>query len=174
MTADTILIRPLTVADAGAWRRLRLRALTDSPEAFSSSPEDEAHLSDAEIAARAAPTPPGIVFGVFGKGELGGMATYLPNTRLKTRHKATMAGVYVAPAFRRTGTGRRLVEHVIDHAGGLGVILQCVVAVENAAARNLYRSLGFRPYGIERNAVFWNGRYVDDELLALDLRRGQS
>ncbi|WP_315926493.1 GNAT family N-acetyltransferase [Mesorhizobium sp. SP-1A] len=174
MAADSIPIRPLTIADAVAYRRLRLAALIDSPEAFSSSPQDEEHLSDAEIAARAAPAPPGIVFGAFMGGELSGMAVYLPDTRLKTRHKGTMVGVYVAPALRGTGTGRRLVEHVVRHAATQGVILQCVVAVGNEAARRLYRSLGFQPYGLERDAVFVNGRYFDDELLALDLRHGQS
>ena len=39
-------------------------------------------------------------------------------------------------------------------------------------SRRLYLSLGFVPYGLERDAIFADGRFFDDELLALDLRDG--
>ena len=41
-TPSNIHIRRLTPADAAAFRTLRLEALTTAPEAFGSSPEEEA------------------------------------------------------------------------------------------------------------------------------------
>ncbi|WP_353645825.1 GNAT family N-acetyltransferase [Mesorhizobium sp. WSM2239] len=95
----------------------------------------------------------------------------MQNTREKTRHKGTMVAVYVAPDWRAARLGRKLVERIITHAQALGVMLQCTVTAENTAARRLYRSLGFQSYGLERDALCVDGRFFDEELLALDLRR---
>ena len=39
-------------------------------------------------------------------------------------------------------------------------------------SRRLYAAHGFRPYGIEPRALRIDGRFVDDELMMLDLDRG--
>ena len=41
----------------------------------------------------------------------------------------------------------------------------------NDYARNLYISLGFEPYGLEKRAIVVNGKYHDDELLQLFLSK---
>jgi len=168
-----ISIRPLTAEDAPAFRALRRLALTESPDAFTATLEEEDALSDAEMAERAAPRFPSVVLGLFAGEQLVGMAGYIANDRPKTRHKAVMVGVYVAPAWRTAKLGRRLVAAVIDHAAAQRVILMCTVRADNLPARKLYHKLGFVPFGLERNAMQIDGRFVDDELLALDLRDGR-
>lgn len=166
-----IAIRPLTAGDAAAFRALRIMGLTESPDAFTASIEEEEALSDAEMAERAVPAPPGVFLGAFAGGDLVGMAGYIANARPKTRHKGIMVAVYVAPDWRADKVGRRLVEAVIAHARSIGaLLLHCTVRADNAPARRLYLSLGFKPYGLERDAIFADGRFFDDELLALDLR----
>ena len=128
-------------------------------------------FSDEEMVRRAAPDAPSVTFGAFAGERLVGMATYIQNTREKTRHKGAMVAVYVAPDWRAAKLGRKLVERVIAHAQALGVMLQCTVTAENVAARRLYHSLGFLPYGLERDALCVDGRFLDEELLVLDLRR---
>ena len=167
---DRVVIRPLAAGDIAAYRALRLAALEESPTSFSASPEEEALLSDGEIAARAVPEPPGIVFGGFADGNLVGMATYIPSNRAKMRHKAVMAAVYVAPEWRSARLGRRLVEAVVAHAARQRVILQCTVTAHNGSARRLYHALGFVAYGLERHSLLVDGEFLDEELLALDLR----
>ena len=164
-------IRPLTPADAFAFRHLRLTALSDSPQSFSASAVEETALSDDEMAARAAPAAPSVIFGAFDGASLVGMAGFVANHRQKTRHKGVMVGVYVTPEWRAAGIGRRLVETVKAHAASLGVILQCTVTSANEPARRLYLALGFLPYGLERDALFVDGDYIDEELLAIDLRK---
>jgi hypothetical protein len=39
------------------------------------------------------------------------------------------------------------------------------VATHRTPAATLYRSLGFRPFGVERNALKIGDRYVDDEFM---------
>jgi ribosomal protein S18 acetylase RimI-like enzyme len=171
MLPSDILIRPLVETDAGQYRALRLEALRDSPQSFGASISDEEALSDEEMIRRAVPAAPSVTFGAFAGERLVGTATYIQNTREKTRHKSTMVAVYVAPDWRAAKLGRKLVERVVAHAQALGVVLQCTVTVENGAARRLYHSLGFQPYGLERDAICVDGTFLDEELLALDLRR---
>jgi ribosomal protein S18 acetylase RimI-like enzyme len=168
--SSDIVVRPLTENDAGQYRALRLKALRDSPQSFSASAAEEEGLTDDEMVRRAAPDAPSVTFGAFAGERLVGMATYIQNTREKTRHKGMMVAVYVAPDWRAARLGRRLVEEVVAHAKELGVLLQCTVTADNDAARRLYRSLGFLPYGLERDALCVDGRFLDEELLALDLR----
>lgn len=127
-------------------------------------------MTEADFLARVAPPAPGLSLGAFTRNVLGGMAAYVPNMRKKTRHKATMVAVYVAPPLRGSGVGRKLVERIVDHAAAQRVILQCSVAADNRPARGLYLALGFQPYGLEKDALLIDGRFFDEELLALDLR----
>ena len=58
----------------------------------------------------------------------------------------------VHPDARRSGTGRALVEHVLDDAGAHGAVsVSLEVRTDNAAAEGLYRSLGFANIGLRRN-----------------------
>ena len=77
--------------------------------------------------------------------------------------------MYVRPAARNAGAGRRLVEAALDLARQSAELIQLTV-VRDAAARRLYASLGFVEFGVEKNALKYNGRYYDEVLMAKDLR----
>ncbi len=81
-------------------------------------------------------------------------------------HKGTLWGMYVRPAARQAGVGRRLVEAVIDHARTRVELIDLRVVSENRAARRLYARLGFEEYGVEKRAAKYQGRYHDDVLMA--------
>jgi len=48
-------------------------------------------------------------------------------------------------------------------------LIQLTVASDNKQAWQLYASLGFLAYGIEKNALKQDGRYYDEVLMAKDL-----
>lgn len=157
------------MADLDAYRALRLEALQDSPEAFSAVPGDDS-MSDAILAERCVPEVPGLTLGAFHATTLIGMAAYVPDRGMKTRHKARLVGLYLKPDWRKSGVGRALVEAVIAHARKQRVILQCHATMHNLPARRLYHALGFVQFGVERDALMIGGQGFDEELLMLDLR----
>lgn len=91
-------------------------------------------------------------------------------TRLKQCHKAMIWGMYVQPRRRRAGLGRALLNAAIEQARTWSVDqLQLTVAEPATAAKHLYETAGFRIWGTEPRALQWNGQFVAEHHLALDL-----
>lgn len=164
----TAFVRPLSLADAVAFRTLRLAALREAPEAFGSSYEEETARPLSDFADRLSAPEPSLTFGAFVGGALCGIAGFRRESGLKTRHIGLLWGVYVAPTQRGTGLAKALVESVIAHARRHIVILHADVGADNHAARRLYEGLGFRCYGVQPKALLVDGRFIDEALLALD------
>ena len=165
VSSRDFVVRRLMPGEGAAYRKLRFAALETAPLAFSSSPEDEAHLSDADFEARISLAEPDAVFGVFGSGALVGVATFIAEKRRKTRHKGAMYGVYVDPDWRGTGAAQALVRQVVDHATTRGLALHAHVIADNAPALRLYLGLGFVSYGVEPRALLVDGVFYDEQLL---------
>jgi len=170
-----IEIRPLTKADAAAYKALRLEGLRLAPEAFSAAYEDKILRSEEDFARRIPAAPPSAIFGAFQGTDLIAMTGFLVPAGRKERHKAMVWGIYVSPTGRGQGLAKRLLQAAIDRARtveGLE-ILQLGVGVTNEAAKAVYDAAGFEVYGVERKALkLGPGRYVDEELRMLDLTAG--
>jgi ribosomal protein S18 acetylase RimI-like enzyme len=164
-----IEIRPVTRAEAEAWRALRLEMLKNHPTAFKSSYEEEAPQDLSFFAERIPEDPVDAVFGVYRDGVLSGCAGFSREKRAKVAHKGTMSSVYLKPELRGRGVGEALVKRVIDHASAHVSILHCSVTRENTAACELYRRMGFIDYGIEPRALRIEGRDYDEAMLILNL-----
>lgn len=163
------LVRPLGMADADEFRRVRLDALRLHPGAYAAAYEDECALDLVQFAERLA-TPGLTRFGAFTRQEMVGLVGLQIPSGLKVRHKAHLFSMYVADGHRRTGLADRLVQAVIDAARESGaLVLQLTVTAVNAPAQRLYARMGFRVYGLERRALKLRDRFYDEELMALDL-----
>ncbi|MCE5232071.1 MAG: GNAT family N-acetyltransferase [Mizugakiibacter sp.] len=169
-------IRPLDNTDAAAYQRLRLLALRESPTAFSASYEDEAGRALDDVAARIAPAADGSVcmLGIFVQDELAGFVAIIRPQRAKLRHAVEFAGMYVAPAHRRRGLGRALLEAAIAHACSLDGVRHIKLGVNaaNTAAVALYRAVGFERYGTEPDALCVDGTFYDEERYLLRMGDG--
>src|SRR6266481_5062879 len=92
-------------------------------------------------------------------------AVCLARGGLIENNKAALWGMYVRPAARSSGLGRRLVEAVVNHASERVEQLQLSVVAANDDACRLYRSMGFSEYGREMKALKQDGRYYDEILM---------
>src|SRR5579872_5292917 len=101
-------IRRLTAEDAEALWKLRSTALESEPRAFAASPEAH-HLPTIEAVAQQLRTGgiENFVIGAVDEGRLIGMAGFYRETRPKLRHKGHVWGVFVLPAYRGSGVGRK-------------------------------------------------------------------
>jgi ribosomal protein S18 acetylase RimI-like enzyme len=164
-------IRALGPADAAAYRALRLRGLREHPEAFGSSYEESRDRPLEEVLARFA-RPESVLLGAEEDGRLIGTVSCQRETYQKARHRATITGMYVAAEAQGRGVGGALLDAAIGHARGWAGLEQVhlTVVTANAAAGRLYRGRGFVVYGLELRALKIGDRYVDEELMVLDLR----
>jgi ribosomal protein S18 acetylase RimI-like enzyme len=151
-------IRRLAPADAPAYRALRLRALRECPQAFTSSYEEDEKAPIESVRARLAGDHRKF-WGAFHDGEMCGAVGLERETRAKNRHKATVVGMYVAPERAGHGMGAALMHALIADAGTCGVeLLVLTVTQGNSKAAKLYERCGFRSFGIEPRAIKVDGR----------------
>lgn len=160
-------VRRLTVADAQAGHALRLRALSESGEAFGTTYEEYATWPLEQAYARYALTGDDFTLGAFEEDRLVGVVTFRREQRIKTRHKGSVTGMFVAQEARGKGVGRALMAALIDEARGIEGLEQMNLDVFTAstAARQLYLSLGFEVCGLERHADKVGDAYYDSELM---------
>lgn len=170
----TVAIRTLGAGDAAEYFEVRLRALREHPDAFATSYEEDRQRSLDEVARSIALGPERVTLGAFQAGRLVGIATVVRAARSKLQHRATVAGMYVAPEARGSGLGRELLRRLVDVTRRWeGVTdLSLAVTVGNAAARSLYASEGFVCYAVDKRGLRVDGRFLDVEWMALPLEEG--
>jgi RimJ/RimL family protein N-acetyltransferase len=166
------VVRRLEVADAEAFVVLRREALANDPFAFAASPEDDRGLLVEEVRVFLANRAEQAVFGGFDGGQLAGIVGLYRENKLKRRHIAHVWGVYVTPSMRGRGLARAMMEALVAHARtceGLELV-ELSAATSTPAPIRLYESLGFRAWGVEKNAIKWNDAYADDVQMVLELK----
>jgi ribosomal protein S18 acetylase RimI-like enzyme len=78
----------------------------------------------------------------------------------------------VTSAQRGKGVGRALIVDLLDRAKQDSSLEQILLAVgtDQAAAKRLYREVGFEVYGTEPNGLKVGSRYVDEDHMILRIR----
>ena len=139
-------IRQTGAADWPALRRLRLRALADTPGAFASTLDEELAFGDDVWRRRAGEDPAAATFIASEAGVDIGLARIFAEPDPPGR--AHLVSMWVDAGHRRRGVARDLVDQAIRWATerhAHEVVLW--LADQNAPARRLYERIGFRPTG---------------------------
>jgi ribosomal protein S18 acetylase RimI-like enzyme len=165
MAPGQINIRQFAADEAMAWRTIRLEALANAPLAFGQSLEDAEKLTiDDYRKTVSGPFPP---FAAFDSATAIGTAGFYILEGPKVSHRGVLWGMYVSPTHRGQGIGRKLITSVIDHARGRVEQIHLQVLSANITAYDLYRSMGFVPYGVEPHALRYAGRNYDEVMMGL-------
>lgn len=162
----------LNAADASSYQAVRLDGLRKDPNAFGSTYDREVKFSLETVSERIQPSQDKFVLGAFEEdGSLIGVVTFMRDSGIKTLHKGNVFGMYVIPGKRGMGVGRKLMEALIRRAREVEGVEQInlTVVADNHPAKQLYRSIGFETFGLERNALKFEGQYFDEEWMVLRL-----
>jgi ribosomal protein S18 acetylase RimI-like enzyme len=168
-----MIIRVLQESDAPLYQEIRLNGLKINPEAFGSTFEREVNFTTVIIAERIRPTAGKFVLGAFSDDKsLVGIVAFVRETGVRTVHKGNIYGMYTVPEIRCTGVGRSLLIELIGMARSMDGLeqLNLTVVSTNDAAKKLYTSMGFEIFGLERNALKYEGQHYDEELMVLKLQ----
>lgn len=162
-------IRPVRDTDLAAMRVLRLEALRFHPLAFTADLSEAEARTDAEWLAwmrGRGGDADALMVAEAADGRLIGMTGIYTPPEPKLRHSGVIWGVYVREAYRRQGIGSALLRACLDWAASHGLRLVRLSSIaDNPAARASYERAGFVPYGVEPDAVMYEGRYYDEVLM---------
>lgn len=142
-------VRRVRSDEGAALKAVRLAALLDAPAAFGSTHEREAAFTDDEWAARAAAGAQGEERATF-FAELDGQVVGLVGgyTDPATPGVVELVSMWTSPAARRSGSGRLLVQAVLEWATATGATeVGLWVTRGNEPAQRLYEATGFTETG---------------------------
>ena len=99
--------------------------------------------------------------------DLIGMCGIQLDTSPKTRHSATIWGVYVKSDWQGLHIARILIENCIEWGKNHGLkVAKLAVVADNASAIRCYEGAGFTVYGRDPMAICHAGVYYDELLMA--------
>jgi ribosomal protein S18 acetylase RimI-like enzyme len=158
-----VLIRQATSADAAQFRELRLSALQNSPTAFGADYQKSLHEPLQYWEERLTFHPDeAALFLAQHHNDLIGMTGIVRGSSPKTRHSATIWGVYVRPEWRGLHIAEELIKACLTWAGQreiIGAVLG--VTTSNTSAIRCYERCGFEIIGTEPRALYHGGGYHD-------------
>ena len=135
------MIRRVEAEDWELLRDVRLRALTEDPDAFLATHAQESRFSDEQWQGRAAQSNGGS-FVVEGERGAEGLVTGFVDADPGT---VFLVGMWVAPTLRGSGVARELVAHVVEWARARDANRVCLsVEAHNLRAARLYEHCGFK------------------------------
>ncbi|HSJ54541.1 MAG TPA: GNAT family N-acetyltransferase [Anaerolineae bacterium] len=164
-----VVIRAGMEEDAPAYRALRLEALRDHPDAFSSDYETFLVKPMSYWVERLRfdrPDNAVMMFFAAEDGELIGMCGVAYERARKTRHSAYLVSMYVRPDWRGLGIADGLITACVNWAQAHGItILKLGVAATNVPAIRCYARYGFHVYGIDPQAIYHENVFYDELLM---------
>jgi ribosomal protein S18 acetylase RimI-like enzyme len=155
-----VVIESITPRDALVFKDIRLRALRDSPTAFSSTYAKESALPDEEWMKRSVRwSSDGSAAFLAMDGDIGcGIVGAYEEEQVQC---AQVISMWVDPKFRRAGVGKGLIDAVVEWAQSRTVReLKLMVTSVNPGAIAFYERLGFSMTG--KTAVYPNDATITE------------
>src|SRR5512133_3907374 len=162
-----VTLRLSLESDLMDFRELRLEALRNNPASFGSDYDTvKANPLQFWISRLYAGSEDGALCFAVHDEILIGMCGIQLGTSPKTRHSATVWGVYVQPRWQGLHIAREMIEACIGWGKNHGVkVAKLAVVADNASAIRCYEGAGFSVYGRDPIAICFEGNYYDELLM---------
>jgi ribosomal protein S18 acetylase RimI-like enzyme len=159
--------------DTDRWREYKalvLAAVENEPEAFYGTKQEIDLISETQWRERLKKEGTHVIF-AFHKDAVTGTASLVIDSHEKIRHRAQIISVYVAPAYRRNGIGKKLIQTLIDKAKSYSFIESLVLQVTTTqmAAIALYESFGFKREAILSKVIKIGDAYKEQYIMTKEL-----
>lgn len=163
----------LNPSDAERYVVLRKRMLTETPWAFSSTPEDDLAL-DLQHLRRTLGDEENVILAVEATESSGWLTAVAGIFRMKSpkfSHRAKLWGVFVESGCRGRGLGRAVTTEAVGLARSWNGVafIDVGVSANSPEALNLYRNLGFEEWGREPEATQYKGMRYDEIYMTLHI-----
>lgn len=171
--SETAVIRPATLDDVPRLAAIYADAVLHGCASFELEPPDQAEMAARLAKIRDAGLP---WFVAEVDGQVMGYA-YAGAYRPRPAYRFTVENsVYVDPAAKGRGLGRRLLAAVIEATTALGFrrMLAVIGDSGNAASIGLHAALGFTHAGLLPSVGWKHGRWLDSVLMQLPLGPGDT
>ena len=170
-TYKNMVIRPTSLADATAYRALRLEALRLHPTAFASDYVTDVN-KPVEFWQQRLQLHEGkdMLLVAESQDALVGMCGIRRAEGVKYQHNATIWGVYVRAEWRGKGVAEALLKGCMAWAKDHAItIVKLGVSTNNPSAIKFYLKCGFSIYGVEPLALRVDGADLNEFLMARNL-----
>jgi ribosomal protein S18 acetylase RimI-like enzyme len=166
MNTASVEIVQLPPEDWQAYRKIRLEALQNDPQAFGSSYQETLTRPDAYWQGRLAEAAQGTHSWLLFARENGVLVGTIGAFLNDAQNEAEIIAVYVTPAKRGRGIARALLERILQEVQKVPTVRKAILGVNRsqAAALALYQSFGFQIVE-EMNARMGDGKSYDEYLM---------
>lgn len=170
MVDQTVKIVELPASEWRIYRELRLLALQESPQAFSSRYDDQRELGEDFWRSRLQKASYGesswLFFACYDNRLVGMIGAFRDGDN---DNDAELVSMYVVPEMRGRGVARTLLHSILTVIQERGVcVARLSVNMQQLPALQLYQSLGFQIVKVEP-AVMGDGTIYDEALMVKNL-----
>ncbi|MEM7375543.1 MAG: GNAT family protein [Bacteroidota bacterium] len=165
-----IIYRKLDASEVDSYHDIRLTCLQEHPDSFGTTYEEEINkekLKFDEYLAR--DDPQNFIMGAFEEALCIGICGFIREEGKRSCHRGHLVQIYVRKKYQGRGIGKELIARTIKKAFDELAVEQILLGVitDNAQANKVYEKLGFAEYGLIREYLKLEDRYLDKRLMII-------
>lgn len=163
-----IKYRKLYFSDLDKYHKIRLKCLQDHPDSFGTTYEEEIKKEkfkfDEYITQNDSQS---FLMGAFKANNCIGICGFIREQGKRTYHRGHLVQIYVLKEYQGKGIGKELISQTIKEAFDKLNVEQILLGVitDNNQATTVYEKLGFKEYGLIKEFLKLENKYLDKRLM---------
>ena len=165
---EEINYRKLKISDIAQYHEIRLKCLQEHPNSFGTTYEEEIkkeELKFDEYILRG--DEQSFILGAFKEEKCIGICGFIREDGKRTNHRGHLVQIYVRKPYQGKGIGKEIISRTIKEAFNKKGVEQILLGVitENKQASKVYEKLGFKEYGMIKEFLKLEDKYLDKRMM---------